>query len=64
MLDLSFVRDNLEFVKEKMRERGLPDVLNDFEALDGERRRLLIDVEGRKARRNKLVEDFQRLKSE
>ena len=25
MLDLSFVRDNLELVKQKMRERGLAD---------------------------------------
>ena len=39
MLDLNFVRDNLELVKEKMRDRGLADVLEDFESLDRERRR-------------------------
>ncbi len=44
MLDLSFVRDNLELVKQKMRERGLADVLGDFEALDRERRKLLVEV--------------------
>jgi seryl-tRNA synthetase len=54
----------LEFVKEKMRERGLPDVLNDFEALDGERRRLLIEVEGRKARRNKVSDEIATLKKQ
>ena len=30
MLDLNFVRDNLELVKQKMRERGLSDVLVRF----------------------------------
>ena len=50
MLDLNFVRDNLDLVKEKMRERGLADVLKDFESLDSERRRMLLEVEGRKAR--------------
>ena len=39
MLDLNFVRDNLELVKAKMRERGLTDILDDFESLDAERRR-------------------------
>ena len=58
MLDLNFVRDNLELVKEKMRERGLPDVLQDFESLDRERRRLLMEVEGRKARRNKVSDEI------
>jgi seryl-tRNA synthetase len=39
MLDLNFVRDNLELVKQKMRERGLTEILGDFESLDRERRR-------------------------
>ena len=40
MLDLSFVRDNLELVKQKMRERGLSDdFLEDFDHLDRTRRR-------------------------
>ena len=30
MLDLSFVRDNLDFVKQKMGERGLGDSLGSF----------------------------------
>jgi seryl-tRNA synthetase len=39
MLDLGFVRDNLEFVKQKMSERGLKDSLESFEAIDRERRK-------------------------
>jgi seryl-tRNA synthetase len=64
MLDLNFVRDNLELVKEKMRQRGLPDVLQDFESLDRERRRMLLEVEGRKARRNKVSDEIATLKKQ
>ena len=64
MLDLNFVRDNLELVKQKMRERGLADVLGDFESLDRERRRLLMEVEGRKARRNKVSDEIASLKKQ
>jgi len=64
MLDLSFVRDNLELVKQKMRERGLGELLGDFEALDRERRRLLGEVEGRKARRNKVSDQIASLKKQ
>ncbi|HEV2380560.1 MAG TPA: serine--tRNA ligase [Terriglobia bacterium] len=62
MLELSFVRENLELVKRKMQERGMPDVLADFETLDRERRRLLVEVEGWKARRNRLSEQVPELK--
>ncbi len=64
MLDLNFVRDHLELVKQKMRERGLTDILGDFEALDGERRRLLREVEGRKARRNQASDEIATLKKQ
>lgn len=62
MLDLNFVRDNLDLVKQKMRERGTSDVLQDFESLDRERRRLLTEVEGRKAQRNKVSDEIATLK--
>ncbi len=62
MLDLAFVRDNLELVKQKMRERGLPDSLQDFESVDRERRKFLVEAEGLKARRNKLSDDIASLK--
>jgi seryl-tRNA synthetase len=64
MLDLNFVRDNLDLVKMKMRERGLGDTLEDFESLDRERRQLLTEVEGRKARRNKVSDEIATLKKQ
>ena len=57
MLDLGFVRDNLQLVKQKMRERGLRDSLEEFENLDRERRKLLTEAEALKARRNQLSEE-------
>ncbi len=64
MLDLGFVRDNLELVKQKMRERGLRDSLEDFENLDRERRKLLTEAEALKARRNKLSDEIASLKKQ
>jgi len=57
MLDLSFVRDNLQLVKQERRERGLRDFLKELENLDRERRRLLTEAEALKARRNQLSEE-------
>jgi len=64
MLDLAFVRENLELVRQKMRERGLADTLGDFEALDRERRKFLAEAESRKARRNKVSDEIAVLKKE
>ena len=62
MLDLAFVRDNLEIVKQKMRERGLASSLDDFESIDRERRKFLVEAEGGKARRNTVSEEIAALK--
>ncbi len=64
MLDLGFVRDNLDLVKQKMHERGLADSLGDFEALDRERRKFLVEAESRKARRNKVSDQIATLKKQ
>ena len=64
MLDLSFVRDNLELVKQKIRERGFPDLLEKFARVDGERRMLLVEAEKRKARRNKVSDEIALLKKQ
>jgi seryl-tRNA synthetase len=64
MLDLAFVRDNLELVKQKMRERGLSSSLDDFESIDRERRRFLMEAERGKARRNKVSEEIAALKKQ
>ncbi|MFB3923664.1 MAG: serine--tRNA ligase [Terriglobia bacterium] len=62
MLDLAFVRENLELVKQKLRERGMADSLADFENLDRERRKLLVEAERGKARKNKVSEEIAALK--
>src|SRR5271165_1697245 len=65
MLDLAFVRDHLPLVEEKLRQRGMdPAILRDFREIDAERRTAITDAETMKARRNKLVEEFQRLRKE
>jgi len=62
MLDLNFVRDNLDLVKQKMRERGLEEVLGGFESVDRDRRKFLLEAETRKARRNKVSDEIAALK--
>jgi seryl-tRNA synthetase len=66
MLDLAFVRDNLPLVEEKLRQRGMDPatVLKDFHTVDTQRRTAITETETTKARRNKLTEDFQRLRKE
>jgi seryl-tRNA synthetase len=65
MLELAFVRDNLDLVKERLSQRGLPaSVLGDFERLDRERRKLLVEVESLKARRNKVTDEIAALKKQ
>jgi seryl-tRNA synthetase len=66
MLDLAFVRDNLPLVEEKLRQRGMDPalVLGDFYVIDLDRRAAITKAETMKARRNKLTEEFQRLKKE
>jgi len=64
MLDLGFVRANLELVEEKLRARGLDPaaLLGDFRALDRSRREAITTAEQSKARLNKLSQQFLALK--
>ena len=66
MLDLAFVRDHLPFVEEKLRQRGMDPalVLGDFRVIDLNRRAAITKAETMKAQRNKLTEEFQRLRKE
>jgi seryl-tRNA synthetase len=66
MLDLNFVRENLPRVEEMLRQRGADPsaVLKDFHEVDTQRRQAITEAETLKARRNTLVEDFQRLMRE
>jgi seryl-tRNA synthetase len=64
MLDLGFVRSNLEKVEEKLRARGADPValLGDFRRLDQERRDAITQAERLKARRNELSQQVGALK--
>ncbi|MFY9853285.1 MAG: hypothetical protein WAK26_05355, partial [Terracidiphilus sp.] len=66
MLDLTFVRANLEQVEEKLRARGADPValLGDFRALDAGRREAITASEQVKARRNELSQRVGALKRE
>ena len=62
MLDLNFVRANLELVEEKLRARGMdPEaLLGDFRELDQERRSRITQAETLQAHRNKLSQEVAR----
>jgi seryl-tRNA synthetase len=64
MLDLGFVRANLQLVEEKLRARGADPValLGDFRALDQSRRDAITTSERLKARRNELSQQVGALK--
>ncbi len=64
MLDLAFVRDNLELVKQKMHERGLKYTLHYFAEIDSQRRKELVRSESLKARRNKASGEIAALKAQ
>ncbi len=66
MLDLAFVRDHLPLVEEKLRQRGMDpaSVLQNFQALDIERRTAIRESEELKARRNQLSEEVAALKKQ
>src|SRR5215471_16228188 len=64
MLDLTFVRDNLPLVEEKLRQRGMnpTDLLKDFRAIDAERRQAITQTESLQAKRNQASEEIAKLK--
>jgi len=64
MLDLSFVRENLPLVEEKLRQRGMDPaaVLKDFRDVDTQRRQAITEAETSKAQRNKASEEIAKLK--
>jgi seryl-tRNA synthetase len=64
MLDLTFVRANLETVEAKLRVRGMDPaaVLGNFRDLDLSRRAKITESEGLQAQRNKLTQEVARLR--
>jgi seryl-tRNA synthetase len=64
MLDLAFVRANLELVEAKLRARGMDPatLLGNFRELDAARRSKITQAEGLQAQRNKLSQEVARLR--
>lgn len=62
MLDVKFVRNNPELVREALLKRGTGITLEEFLRLDGERREKLFVAEQMKSRRNTVSEEIGRLK--
>jgi seryl-tRNA synthetase len=64
MLDIRFLRENVEVVKEALRKRNYPLSLSDLLSLEDQRRTLLKDVEELRSRRNTVSEQIGSLKRE
>ena len=64
MLDLKYIRDNIDLIEEKLKHRGADIDLKSFNALDEKRRSILVDVETLKHERNKVSEEIARIKKE
>lgn len=62
LLDLKYVRNNPEVVKEALQKRNVSISLDHFLQQEEERRKLLFEVETLKARRNSVSEEVGRLK--
>ena len=64
MLDVKFVRENIELVRLMLKNRQSDLDLQPLLELDEERRRILVDVEQKKHRRNVASEEISKLKKE
>jgi len=58
MLDINFVRENLDLVKRKLAERGAQITLDEFIRLDAERRAKITEGDRLKALRNRASEEI------
>ena len=64
MLDLRYIRDNIEFLQGMLKNRGTSADLNEFEQYDAERREVLIRVEALKHKRNNVSHEVGKLMRE
>ncbi|NHJ14111.1 MAG: serine--tRNA ligase [Candidatus Thorarchaeota archaeon] len=67
MLDLKFIRENVEIVRENLRRRRDEAKLKDFERLlklDSEVRKLMREIQDLRTQRNRLSKEFGQLKKE
>ncbi len=64
MLDLKYIRNNIEFLQEMLKNRNASVNLEEFEQLDAERRELLTEVDTLKHKRNNVSAEVGRMKRE
>ncbi|MEW5867347.1 MAG: serine--tRNA ligase [Bacillota bacterium] len=65
MLDIRFIRQNPEVVRESLARRGESDaILDEVLQVDEERRKLIYEVEQLKKRRNEVSEEVARMKKD
>ncbi len=64
MLDIKFLRENIDFVRRKMLERGQEIDLGEFVRLDQKRRDILLEVEGLRSERNRVSKEIGRKKGQ
>ncbi len=64
MLDLNFIRERFDLVKERLSTRGDTFNIDSLLELDGRRRKLIVEVEGLRSRRNQTSELIGKLKRE
>jgi seryl-tRNA synthetase len=62
MLDIKYLRQNIEFVREKMIQRGQTIDFDRFVSLDSERRDILMEVETLRSERNNVSKEIGNLK--
>ena len=58
MLDLKFIRDNKDLVKEAIKNRGMKLDIDELLKLDEEHRKMLVEVEELRSRRNKANDEI------
>ncbi|OGP40247.1 MAG: serine--tRNA ligase [Deltaproteobacteria bacterium GWD2_42_10] len=64
MLDTKFLRENLEAAEKRLALRGGSISLSEFKTIEEERRKLIVEVEALKAKRNTESLEIARLKKE
>lgn len=64
MLDIKFIRENLDLVKNSIKDRGLNLDLKDLIKLDDSRRKILTELEDLRAQRNKANNEISKLLKE
>ncbi|MCX5697217.1 MAG: serine--tRNA ligase [Candidatus Omnitrophica bacterium] len=64
MLDIKFIRDNLDLVKDAIRDRNLKLDIDAVVACDDQRRKILVELEGLRAQKNKANDEISALLKE